>query len=111
VSAFFGGMLGAAGSWLLIPALMTVFGLPLTLAAALAAVAAPIVGLSGYFGHALGGAFNIPLLVPMSVAALGGALAGMLFSSKRKSARTRLSGSVLLGIIGVLFLLRLADLL
>lgn len=110
-SAFFGGMLGTGGGWLLIPSLMAVFSIPMALAAAVAAVAAPIVGLSGFLGQALVGAFNIPLLVPLSVSALLGALAGLLCNHRCKSTQACRLGSLLLGISGVWVLLRTVNVL
>ncbi len=106
MAAFAGGLLGAGGSWLLIPILLTVFRVPFSVAGAVSAVVVPVVGLFGFLGHALAGDFKIPLLVPLCVAALIGAMIGMLFSGLRGKTQPRLAASISLGLAGAWVVLR-----
>ncbi len=106
MAAFAGGLLGAGGSWLLIPLLLTVFRVPFAVAGAVSAVVVPVVGLFGFLGHALAGDFKIPLLVPLCMAALIGAMVGMLFSGFRGKAQPRLAASISLGLAGAWVVLR-----
>ncbi|BAH77599.1 S1C family serine protease [Solidesulfovibrio magneticus] len=110
VAAGLGGLLGASGSWLLLPMVMTVFRIPLPVAAAVAAVMTPVVGLFGYLGHAVVGQYDVPMLVQLCAAALVGSMGGLLLQSLKTNTRARACGVMASAMAACAVILRIANL-
>ena len=106
--AFIGGALGVAGTWALVPLAMSFYRLPLVPALVMAGAMLPFAGLGGYLGHAVNGSFDPPLLAPLAMTAMGGAVAGMLFAPLGRRWAGRLLAALALGAAGVWMILRLA---
>lgn len=109
VAAGIGGLVGAGGSWLLVPLVMTVFRAPLPVSAAVSAVAVPTVGAFGLLGRVIVGAPDLAVLAPLCAAAFLGTLAGLPFQSLQTSSRARTFGVVAAAAAAAAILLRVAQ--
>ncbi|MBF0483055.1 MAG: TSUP family transporter, partial [Desulfovibrionaceae bacterium] len=108
-ASFAGGMLGVGGGWLLTPLLMVLFRMPLGVTGAVVLVMTPLVGLSGFLGHIVGGGVRLPLILPMCLAASLGALCGVAFTGLGERRPVRLAGAALFGLIALGAILKAAN--
>lgn len=109
VAAGIGGLVGASGSWLLVPLVMSVFRVPLPVSAAVSAVAVPTVGAFGLLGRVIVGAPDLAVVAPLCAAAFLGTLAGLPFQSLQTRSRARTFGVVAAAAAAAAILLRVAQ--
>jgi S1-C subfamily serine protease/uncharacterized membrane protein YfcA len=108
-AAFAGGMLGVGGGWLLTPLLMVLFRMPLGVTGAVGLVMTPLVGLSGFLGHIVGGGIKLPLILPMCLAASVGALLGIAFTGLGERRPVRMAAAAAFGLIALGTILKAAS--
>jgi len=108
-AAFAGGMLGVGGGWLLTPLLMVLFRMPLGVTGAVVLVMTPLVGLSGFLGHIVGGGIKLPLILPMCLAASVGALLGIAFTGLGERKPVRMAAAAAFGLIALGTILKAAS--
>ena len=100
------GMLGIAGGWLKVPAMVLLFNIPMKIAVATSALMVAVSGFTGFLGHNLAGNFDPRLALTLSVVALIGAQIGAKISLRTESTILRFLFAFVLSIVGVGLLIR-----
>ncbi|MEI6127322.1 MAG: TSUP family transporter [Pseudomonadota bacterium] len=107
VIGYMEGVLGIAGGWLKVPAMVLLFNVPMKIAVATSALMVAVSGFTGFLGHNLAGNFDARLALTLSAVALIGAEIGARISLKTESTVLRFLFAFVMSIVGVGLLIRL----
>ena len=90
VVGFFAGAIGISGGSFKIPLLVMAGGVPIEIAVGTSSAMVAVTALMGFIGHGLQGNINLPLAIPLVIAAVAGGLIGSKWAVKSKPKNLKL---------------------
>jgi len=98
---FFGGVLGIAGGWVIVPMMVVLFAIPMRVAVASSSLMVPITGMAGFLGHSTAGHFDPFLTLTLTLIAVIGAQIGARMSIRSEVNLLRVLFSFVLSLVGL----------
>ncbi|MGM0437642.1 MAG: sulfite exporter TauE/SafE family protein [Bacillota bacterium] len=90
VVGFFAGAIGISGGSFKIPLMVLAGGVPIEIAVGTSSAMVAVTALMGFIGHGLQGNINLPLAIPLVIAAVAGGLIGSKWAVKSKPKNLKL---------------------
>jgi len=90
VVGFFAGAIGISGGSFKIPLMVMAGGVPIEIAVGTSSAMVAVTALMGFIGHGLQGNINLPLAIPLVIAAVAGGLIGSKWAVKSKPKNLKL---------------------
>ena len=90
IVGFFAGAIGISGGSFKIPLMVMAGGVPIEIAVGTSSAMVAVTALMGFIGHGLQGNINLPLAIPLVIAAIAGGLMGSKWAVKSKPKNLKL---------------------
>lgn len=90
IVGFFAGAIGISGGSFKIPLMVMAGGVPIEIAVGTSSAMVAVTALMGFIGHGLQGNINLPLAIPLVIAAVAGGLMGSKWAVKSKPKNLKL---------------------
>jgi len=95
IVGFFAGAIGISGGSFKIPLMVLAGGVPIEIAVGTSSAMVAVTALMGFVGHGLQGNINLPIAIPLVIAAVAGGLIGSKWAIKTKPKNLKLLFSVI----------------